>query len=82
MNFKDLKERTEYLIRFKPVYTENKVDRISLEIKGDTACLLVIYNENNDTTFKEWKEYSSENFTKIIEDLTFIKRDKIIKDLI
>lgn len=82
MNFKDLKENTHYLIRFKPKYSEDNIYRVSIETKGDKACLLVVYNENTDTVRKTWHEYSNSNFHELIEDLTPIMRNTSIADLL
>jgi len=82
MNFKELEEHKEYLIRLEAPYKNDTIDRISIETKGVSSCLLVVYNENENTTYKEWKEYHDYNFYKLIEDLTPITRDRLLSDII
>ena len=81
MNFKELEQNKEYLIRLEG-YKNLTVNRIRIETKGDNACLLVVYNENDNSTYKEWIEYNGGNFYRLIEDLTPITRDRLLSDII
>jgi hypothetical protein len=82
MNFKELEEHKEYLIRLEAPYRNDTIDRISIETKGDSSCLLVVYNENDNSTYKKWIEYNGGNFYKLLEDLTPITRDRLLSDII
>ena len=84
MNFKDLKEDTQYLVCIERSYSHigNNPVRINIEVKGNNACLLVTYNETDETFIKKWIIYNDNNYHKLIEDLTPHYRDKTITDLL